>query len=411
MDHKQLMEDFANLILEKGINIQKNQAVMLRAPIEGAEFARLLAKRAYELGAKNVHINWADDTLTHLKFKHATDEVLQTVPKWQVDMEEEFVKDGAAFISIHSSDPDLLADIDSSRVAMSNKARSEAMRNVNKEVMNDTIPWTVISIPTTKWSQKVFPNMSSEEAVTKMWESILSMSRVDQGDPIAAWNKHNETLRKAREVLTNKQYDKLVFTGPGTNLELGLANKHIWHGGSAVAKTGVEFNPNIPTEEVFSMPDKYGVNGTVSSTKPLNYGGSLIDNFTLTFKDGAVVDFEAEQGEDVLKHLLESDDGAKRLGEVALVPHESPISQSGLIFYNTLFDENASCHIALGKAYPTNMEQGEDMDLETLDANGANDSLVHVDFMIGSSELDIDGVTADGKKEAVFRKGAWALKF
>lgn len=411
MDHQQLQEDFAELILKKGVNIQKDQAVMLRAPVEGAEFVRLLVKKAYELGAKNVYVNWADETLTHLKFKHAKDDVLKTVPKWQIDMEEAFVEEGAAFISIHSSDPDLLADVDSSRVAMANKARSEAMRNVSKEIMNDTIPWTVISIPTANWSQKVFPNVSKEEAVTKMWESILSMSRIDQGNPIDAWNEHNETLRKAREVLTNKQYDKLIFTGPGTNLELGLANNHIWHGGSAVAKTGVEFNPNIPTEEVFSMPDKYGVNGTVSSTKPLNYGGSLIDNFKLTFKDGAVVDFEAEQGEDVLKHLLESDDGAKRLGEVALVPHESPISQSGLIFYNTLFDENASCHIALGKAYPTNIKDGEEMDLKTLDENGVNDSLVHVDFMIGSSELDIDGVTKEGEKEAVFRNGAWALEF
>lgn len=411
MEHIKLMESFASLVLEKGVNIQKNQSVMLRAPIEGAEFARLLTKKAYELGAKNVHINWADDTLTHLKFKHAPDEVLQTVSDWQVDMEEEFVKDGAAFISIHSTDPDLLADIDSSRVAMANKARSEAMRNVNKEIMNDTVPWTVISIPTTKWAQKVFSNATPEEAVTKMWKAILSMSRVDKGNPVEAWNEHNETLRKAREVLTNKQYDKLIFTGPGTNLELGLVNKHIWHGGSAIAKTGVEFNPNIPTEEVFSMPDKYGVNGVVSSTKPLNYGGSLIDNFKLTFKDGAVVDYEAEQGKDVLGHLLAVDDGAKRLGEVALVPHESPISQSGLIFYNTLFDENASCHIALGKAYPTNVENGETMDLKALDENGANDSLVHVDFMIGSDELDIDGVTADGKTEAVFRKGAWALEF
>lgn len=411
MSYQQLMESFADLVLKKGVNLQENQAVMLRAPIEGAEFARLLAKRAYELGAKNVQINWADDTLTHLKFTHAPEEVLKTVPKWQVDMEEAFVNDGAAFISIHSTDPDLLKDIDSSKVAMANKARSEAMRHINKEIMNDTIPWTVISIPTTKWSQKVFPQATPEEAVTKMWESILSMSRVDKGNPIEAWNKHNETLRKAREVLTNKQYDKLIFTAPGTNLELGLVKKHIWHGGSAIAKTGVEFNPNIPTEEVFSMPDKYGVNGYVSSTKPLNYGGSLIDNFKLTFKDGAVVDFEAKQGEEVLKHLLEVDDGAKRLGEVALVPHASPISQSGLIFYNTLFDENASCHIALGKAYPTNLENGETMDLKELDQSGANDSLIHVDFMIGSSELDIDGVTADGKKEAVFRKGAWSIEF
>ncbi|NAO99802.1 aminopeptidase, partial [Halomonas sp. MG34] len=220
---------------------------------------------------------------------------------------------------------------------------------------------------------------------------------------------HNETLRTAREILNKKDYKKLLFRAPGTDLEMELPEGHIWKGGSAVTEGGTTFNPNMPTEEVFSMPHKYGVNGTVSSTKPLNYGGSLIDNFSLTLKDGKVVDFKAEQGEDTLKHLLDTDEGATRFGEIALVPHESPVSQSGLIFYNTLFDENASVHIALGKAYPTNLKGGSAMDEEQLDKHGVNDSLTHVDFMIGSEQLDIDGVLADGTTEAVFRNGTWAL--
>lgn len=411
MKLEKLQDQFIESILKKGVNIQEKQPLLVRAPIEGVAFVRKLVKRAYELGASDVHVSWSDDALTYLNLKHADKSVLENFPDWRVQMEESYVKNGAGLISIHSTNPDLLTDIDSDRIALANKAASEAMRNVSKEVMNDAVAWTVISIPTADWSHKVFPELSKEAAVEAMWETILKMSRVDGHDPLKAWDEHNKTLYKARVALTEKQYDKLIFKAPGTNLELGLPKGHIWHGGAALAKSGVEFNPNMPTEEVFSMPHKYKVNGKVSSTKPLNYGGSLIDDFTLTFKDGQVVDYEAKQGEAVLGNLLKSGEGADRLGEVALVPHKSPISESGLIFYNTLFDENASCHLALGKAYPTNIENGEEMDQATLDAHGVNDSLIHVDFMIGSAEMDIDGVKADGSTEAVFRKGAWAIEF
>src|SRR5690625_3571822 len=319
-------------------------------------------------------------------------------------MHDMYAEDGAAVLSIRSTNPDLLKDVDPSLIAKANKAGAEAMKNFRKYTMNDKITWSIISIPTGDWAQKIFPDKSKEDAIESLWEAIVKIVRVDQDDPVAAWEAHNETLRIAREILNKRNYQKLVFTAPGTNLEIELPEGHIWKGGSAESEKGITFNPNMPTEEVFSLPHKYGVNGTVASTKPLNYGGSLIDNFSLTFKDGKVVDFKAEQGEETLKHLLDTDEGAKRLGEVALVPHESPVSQSGLIFYNTLFDENASCHIALGKAYPTNLEGGADMDEEALDKNGVNDSLTQVDLIICTEKLYILGVNNDKHTDAGIRQ-------
>ncbi|MGY0694996.1 aminopeptidase [Virgibacillus sp. FSP13] len=409
MVSQQTKEKYAELALKTGVNLQKNQALMINAPIEGADFTRIVVRKAYELGAKDVHINWIDDEITLLKYENAPDEVIADYPEWKVLLHDTYAEDGAAVLNIRSTNPDLLKDIDPSRVAKANKASAQAMKNFRQYTMNDRITWSIISIPTGDWAQKIFPDKSEEDAVASLWDAIVKIVRVDKDDPIAAWEEHNSTLRTARELLNKKNYQKLIFKAPGTNLEMKLPKGHIWKGGSAVSEKGITFNPNMPTEEVFSMPDKYGVDGTVSSTKPLNYGGSLIDNFTLTFKDGKVVDFKAEQGENVLKHLLDSDEGARRLGEVALVPHESPVSQSGLIFYNTLFDENASCHIALGKAYPTNLEGGAKMNAEELDKHGVNDSLSHVDFMIGSEKLDIDGVKEDGSTEAVFRNGTWAF--
>lgn len=405
------LEKYADLVLHKGVNLQKNQALFLNAPVEGADFARLIAKKAYELGAKDVYVNWADDELGLLKFQHATDEVIENFPEWRVQLQESYANDGAAFVSIHVTDPDLLASVDGKRIAAANKAAGIALTKFRQKLMNDEVVWTVISIPTVAWAKKIFPEKSADEAVSALWDEIVKMVRVDKEDPIAAWDVHNETLEKAHSTLNRKQYDKLVLTAPGTNLEIGLPKGHIWAGGSAVSAEGTVFNPNLPTEEVFTAPHKYRVNGTVSSTKPLNYGGNLIDEFTLTFKDGLVVEATAKQGEESLKHLLDADDGSRRIGEIALVPNESPVSQSGLIFYNTLFDENASVHIALGKAYPTNVEGGAGMSLEELDENGVNDSIVHEDFMVGSAEMDIDGVTADGVVEPVFRKGTWAIKF
>ncbi|HZW68357.1 MAG TPA: aminopeptidase [Pseudogracilibacillus sp.] len=408
MIENEMLEKYARLVVEKGVNVQKDQPVFITVPIEGADFGRLLVKYAYEAGAKDVHVHWVDDALTLLKYEHAAEEVLQTFPAWEVAKREAYAEAGGAFISVYASNPDLLQDIDPNRVAMETKAAGEALTKFRSYLMNDEVTWTVVSIPTVGWAKKIFPEASETEAVEQLWHEIVKTVRIDEADPVKAWNKHNETLKNMREQLNEKRYKKLILTAAGTHLEVGLPEGHIWHGGAAESKDGTVFNPNMPTEEVFSMPHKYEVNGKVSSTKPLHYGGNVINNFTLTFKDGAVVDYQAEEGEEVLAHLLKTDDGAKRLGEIALVPHESPISQSGIIFYNTLFDENASCHLALGKAYPTNIEGGAEMDAEQFDERGVNDSVVHVDFMIGSADMNIEGVFADGRSESVFEKGTWA---
>ncbi|WP_412768020.1 aminopeptidase [Halobacillus yeomjeoni] len=412
MPERKQLEKYADLALKTGVNLQEGQKLMINSTIEGAEFTRLIAEKAYKMGAKDVHINWGDDVLTRLKYEYADQETLSEVPEWQKQQYTYFAEEGAAILSVRSTDPDLLKGIDAGKVAAANKARAQAMSTFRGYTMNDRIQWSIVSIPIPAWAQKIFPGESEDTAVEKLWEQIFSIVRVDREDPNAAWEEHNQTLIKAREFLNEKQYHKLVYKAPGTDLEVELPKGHIWKGGpSKTVKEGVQFNPNMPTEEVFTAPHKYGVNGKVSSTKPLNYGGNVIDNFTLTFKEGKVVDFTAEEGEETLQHLLETDEGSKRLGELALVPHESPISQSGLIFYNTLYDENASCHLALGKAYPNNMTGGSDMNEEELDKHGVNDSLSHVDFMMGSAEIDIDGVLEDGTEEPVMRKGSWAISF
>jgi aminopeptidase len=406
------LEKYAELALRTGVNLQDGQLLMINSTIAGAEFTKMVARKAFEMGAKDVHINWGDDELTRMKYEHADQETLSDVPEWQKQQYTYFAEQGAAILSIRSTDPDLLKGIDASKVAAATKARSEAMAKFRDYTMNDRIQWSIVSIPIPKWAQKIFPEESEDRAVEKLWDQIFSIVRVDREDPVAAWEEHNQTLIKAREYLNKKQYQKLIYKAPGTELEVALPEGHIWKGGpSKTVKGGVQFNPNMPTEEVFTAPHKYGVDGTVSSTKPLNYGGNVIDNFSLTFKEGKVVDFTAEEGGETLQHLLDTDEGSRRLGELALVPHESPISQSGLIFYNTLYDENASCHLALGKAYPNNMTGGSDMSADELDQHGVNDSLSHVDFMMGSGEIDIDGVLADGTTEPVMRKGSWAISF
>lgn len=411
MPTTQQLEKYAELAIHKGVNLQKDQILMLNAPIDGAEFARIVAKKAYEAGAKDVHINWADDVMQRLYFEHASQDVLESVPQWRVDQYDYFAENGAAVLSIRSTDPDNLNGIDSSRIAAASKASGEAMKNFRKYTMNDKITWSIVAIPNPEWAKKVFPNVSEEEAVSKLWEQIFTITRVDQEDPLKAWDEHNKALGKARDYLNKKQFKKLIYKSPGTDLEVELPDGHVWKGGASKSEQGTSFNANMPTEEVFTLPHKYGVNGTVSSTKPLSYGGNLIENFSLTFKEGKVVDFKAETGYETLEQLVNMDEGARRLGELAIVPHQSPISQSGVIFYNTLYDENASCHLALGKAYPSSIEGGAKMDDDQLDENGVNNSIVHVDFMMGSGELDIDGITPSGETEPVFRNGNWAFDF
>lgn len=405
-----LLDKYANLCVKVGINIQKDQPLVITAPVEGAEFVRLLAKHAYEAGAKEVHVNWNDDELTRMKFEYAPMEVFENFPKWYADGMEDYAEKGAGFISISARDPYLLKGIDSKKIAANNKASSIGLKKFREYTMNDLNSWCVISIATKKWAKRVFPDVSDEEAVEKLWDAIFKALRVYEEDPVEAWKKHLKNIEDKVNFLNEKNFKKLYYkSSNGTDLEVELPEGHIWAGGGGKNSKGVYFVANMPTEEVFTLPHKYGVNGVVYSSKPLNYGGNLINNFSLTFKDGKVVDFTAEEGYDVLKDLLDLDEGAKRLGEVALVPHDSPISNSNIIFYNTLFDENASCHFALGKAYPTNLKGGPDMKEEELDKAGVNDSLTHVDFMVGTEDLSIIGETRDGEKVQVFENGNWAF--
>ncbi len=405
-----MLNEYAELCVKVGINLQKGQPLVINAPIEGAEFVRLVAKHAYEAGAKEVHVNWNDEALTKMKYENAPMEVFENFPKWYADGLEEYAEDGAGFLSIYSQDPELLKEIDSKKIAAHNKSSSTALKSFQKYTMNDENSWCVVSIPTKGWAKRVFPNVSEEEAMEKLWDAIFMATRMDLENPVKAWEDHLENLEEKVNFLNKKKFKKLYYkSSNGTDLEVELPEGHIWAGGGGENTKGVFFVANMPTEEVFTMPLKTGVNGVVYSTKPLNYGGNLIDNFKLEFVDGKVEKFEAEEGYEVLKDLFALDQGAKHLGEVALVPFDSPISNSNIIFLNTLFDENASCHFAFGKAYPTNIKGGENMTDEELEKAGVNDSLTHVDFMVGSKDLSIIGETKDGEKVQVFDNGNWAF--
>lgn len=409
-DFQSMLNDYAKLCVKVGINVQPGQPLVIGSPIEGAEFVRLIAKHAYEAGAKEVHINWNDEYLTKMKYENAPMEVFENFPKWYADGMEDYAKDGAGFISISAQDPELLKEIDPRKIAAYNKSASMALKEWRKYTMNDINAWCVVSIPTESWAKRVFPDLTGDEAVEKLWKAIFDATRMNLKDPVKAWEDHMANLTNKVEILNEKAFKYLHYTSSnGTDLTVELPDNHIWAGGGAINSKGTHFAPNMPTEEVFTLPLKTGVNGVVYSTKPLNYGGKLIDEFKLIFKDGKVHDYQAKVGNEVLADLLDIDEGAKYLGEVALVPHDSPISNSNIIFMNTLFDENASCHFAFGKAYPTNIVGGENMTDEELEAHGVNDSLTHVDFMIGSADMSIVGETKDGEKVNVFVNGNWSI--
>ncbi|MEQ6377061.1 aminopeptidase [Bacillaceae bacterium S4-13-56] len=409
MSFEQILEKYAELAVKNGVNIQKGQELVITAPISSIEFVRMLTDKAYQAGALKVHYVWGDDELTLSRFTYAPEESFQEYPDWDVKKFEALCERGAAFLNVKVPNPDLLTNVDPEKVALDNKVTAQALAEYRNYRMNDKVSWTIVSVPSEAWATKVFPDVSKEEAVEKLWEAIFKMTRADLEDPVDAWQKHKDNLQEKATFLNEKKFKKLHYKGPGTDLTIEFHPKHLWLSAAAKHPNGVEFIKNIPTEEVYSLPLKTGVNGKVTSTMPLNYSGTLIEEFSLTFKNGKIVDFEAKKGYETLKRLLESDEGSHYLGEVALVSNNSPISQSGIIFYNTLFDENASCHLAIGKAYPTCLEGGTSMSKDELEAVGANDSLTHVDFMIGSGELDIDGITENGDTEQLMRNGLWVI--
>lgn len=408
-DFQTNLEKYAELAVKVGVNIQPKQTLVVNTTLEGAELVRIIVKKAYEAGARNVIVNWHDDTVNRTKYELAPDEVFSEYPEYRAKETIELAEKGAAYLSVISSSPDLLKGIDPKRIANSQKASGTALKPWRQMMQSDKVSWSIVAVPSQAWADKVFPEEPAENRVHKLWDRIFKTVRVDTENPVEAWKKHDETLHEKVDYLNEKRYKKLHYTAPGTDLTIELPEKHLWCGAGSINEKGHPFMANMPTEEVFSVPLKTGVNGTVASTKPLSYGGNIIDNFSITFKDGRIVEVKAEQGEEILKHLVDTDEGSHYLGEVALVPYNSPISQSNVLFFNTLFDENASNHLAIGSSYAFCLEGGKEMSPEELAANGLNESLTHVDFMIGSDKMDIDGIKADGTSEPVFRNGDWAF--
>ncbi|MBU5425370.1 aminopeptidase [Tissierella pigra] len=403
------LEKYAELAVKIGINLKEKEGLIISGNVETLPLARLMMKKAYEIGAKHVEFMLNDDEMSLIRFENGKDFVFENFPQWKVNSLEAMYKDNYHHIFILASDPELLKDVDGEKIAISQKSASKAMAHVMKYRMTGVTKWNIVAMPSPDWAKSVFPDLDEKEAIDKLWEKIFAATRVDQDDPVKAWEIHDKNLKKYRNFLNEKQFDKLVFKGPGTDLEVYLAEDHFWMGGAKESQSGHSYVANIPTEEVFTTPHRLKVNGTLKSTKPLSLNGKLVDNFGFTFKDGKVVDFYAEKGKDVLEKLLENDEGARYLGEVALVPDDSPISNTGILFNETLFDENASCHFALGRAYAYAMRNGSNMTQEELEAKGSNFSLIHVDFMVGGPELSITAYEKNGNKVELFKNGNWAF--
>lgn len=409
MIKKEIITKYVDLALNIGINLQKEQILVIMSPVETAPFTRLLVEKAYELGASEVIIHWSDDFCKKMTFTYGKKEIFEEMPDWQVDSLMYYANKGAAFLSIAANDPELLAGIDSEKIGAYQKTRGQALKPYYDKIMVNELQWNIISVPTLAWAKKVFPNVNDDEAMDMLWHAILKSTKADSENPIETWKNHLSILKEKMDYLNNKQFEKVVITNSlGTNLTVKLPKNHIWASGKDVTQSGIEFVANIPTEEVFSMPHKYGVDGIVYASKPLNYGGTLIEDFSITFKDGKIIDFSAKSGYEALKNLVSIDEGAKYLGEIALVPFDSPISNLGILFYNTLFDENASCHLAIGQAYSSCIQNGDKLSSEEMEEVGMNDSLTHVDFMFGTSDLSIVGYEENGNCENIFINGNWA---
>ncbi|HBI2074640.1 TPA: aminopeptidase [Enterococcus faecalis] len=403
------LKKYARLIAETGVNVQDNHTVVLQISVDQAPLARLITEEAYRLGAAEVIVQWSDETIQREFLAHAATDRIENVPQYKIDQTDDWIAKGASRISVVSSNPDALAGVDAQRVAAFQAANGKALVNLRKATQANKVSWTVVAAVSEGWAAKVFPELAtSEEQVDALWNEIFKTTRIYEENPVIAWDIHDKKLQEKAAELNEQQFTALHYTAPGTDLTIGLPKNHLWEGAGSYNARGEEFMANMPTEEVFTAPDSRRVDGYVSSTKPLSYAGTIISGMKFTFKDGKVVDFSAEQGEEALKNLLAIDEGAKHLGEVALVPDPSPISQSGLIFYNTLFDENASNHLAFGSAYAFNLQGGTEMSEEELAEAGLNRSQTHVDFMVGSDKMNIDGIKEDGTIVPVFRNGDWA---
>lgn len=404
-DFEQKLDRLARVAVHCGLGLAPGQQVVITAGIEALPLVRRITEHAYKAGASLVTTLFNDEESSLMRFEHGTN--FDAAAGWLYEGMAAAYREGAARLAITGGNPGLLSQQDPEKVGRANQAMSRAYRPALELITRHDINWTIVAAATPAWAKAMFPGLAEDEALNKLWEAIFAASRADRTDPVAAWKEHDGKLHAWADRLNAMRYAALHFRGPGTDLKVGLADDHLWLGGGTVAGNGRYCIPNMPTEEVFTTPHKDRVDGVVTSTKPLSYQGTMIEGISVRFDGGRIVEARATKGEEVLQRMIDTDEGARRLGEVSLVPHSSPISASGLLFLNTLFDENAACHIALGQAYSTCLKNGDRLTAAELEAKGANDSLIHVDWMIGSGEIDVDGITATGGSEAVMRRGEW----
>ncbi|SUL42834.1 aminopeptidase PepS [Staphylococcus aureus] len=413
-NYKEKLQQYAELLVKVGMNVQPKQPVFIRSSVETLELTHLIVEEAYRCGASDVRVVYSDPTLKRLKFENESVEHFANheITSYDVEARMDYVKRGAANLALISEDPDLMDGIDSQKLQAFQQQNARAFKGYMESVQKNQFPWVVAAFPSKAWAKRVYPELSVEEAYIKFIDEVFDIVRIDGNDPVENWRQHIANLSVYAQKLQQKNYHALHYVSEGTDLTVGLAKNHIWEDATSYVNGKEQaFIANIPTEEVFTAPDRNRVDGYVTNKLPLSYNGTIIDQFKLMFKDGEIIDFSAEKGEAVLKDLINTDEGSRRLGEVALVPDDSPISNRNTIFYNTLFDENAACHLAIGSAYAFNIQGGTEMTVEEKIASGLNDSNVHVDFMIGSSDLTIYGIFEDGSKELVFENGNWASTF
>jgi aminopeptidase len=416
-DLEHTLRIYGDLAVAIGLNLRPGQRLLIVGPLasggvslEAAPLVEAIAASAYRAGARLVEAIWGDEALQLVRFRHAPRDSFGECSAWLPKALVEHVESGHAVLSVYANDPDQLKDQDAPLIGALQHAIALSARPFREQISRNQTNWTVVAAASAGWAAKVFPHLEASERVSRLWEVIAGLCRLDRPDPVEAWRAHLDALAARRDQLNRKRYVELKYKGPGTNLTIGLPAGHVWVSGRAATRAGLEFCPNLPTEEVFTMPHKDRVEGVVRSSKPLSYGGTLIDGFHLEFAAGRIVGLKAERGEPVLRQLVDTDPGAAHLGELALVPHSSPVSQSGLLFYNTLLDENAASHVALGSAYKFTLSGGDSLDETEFERAGGNRSAVHVDFMIGSQELDIDGVLPGGRAEPIMRRGEWAIE-
>ena len=413
--HRELLKKYAEAIVKVGLNLRKGQRLIINngtsrgVPPAARPLVHEVTKAAYAAGAKYVEVIWGDEEMQRIRLQHAPADSFDEYPKFHINALLDMIKNGDALLSIAANDPDALSGLGTERVGAMQKSHLQNYAPVSAYVTRNAVNWCVVASAAPEWAKKIFPDLKPEDAEEKLWEAIFETTRINQPDPVAAWMDHIQNLVKRGKYMQAKKYSALHYKAPETDLTLGLPQGHRWVAARMPAENGVDFTANMPTEEVFTLPDRHRAEGTVTATFPLSYGGSLIEDFSATFKDGRIVKVNAKKNEAILQKIVDTDEGSTRLGEIALVPASSPIAKRGHLFYNTLFDENASCHLAIGRAYRFTLAGGEELNDDEFISAGGNVSLNHVDFMIGSPQMDIDGIKEDGTREPVMRAGEWAF--